>query len=71
MVVRAAYMPKDLLYEYLKKKGLLTGDIGKDCRTFISLNWCGDVDPDENPLDGEQESELPEELQRVLPLDVN
>jgi hypothetical protein len=64
-------MPNDIVYEYLRKRGLLTGGPGKDRHTFISLNWCGDVDPDTIPLDAEVEVELPEELQRVLPLDVN
>ena len=64
-------MPKDIVYEYLRKKGLLTGDPGKDRRTYISLAFLGDVDPDENPLDAELEAELPEELQRVRPLGEN
>ena len=59
-------MTKDLLYEYLRKKGLLTGDPGKDRRIYIGVAFLGDVDPDENPLDAELEAELPEELQRVL-----
>lgn len=64
-------MPKDLLYEYLRKHRLLTGDPGKDRRIYISAAFLGDVDPDENPLPGELESELPEELQNVRPLEEN
>jgi hypothetical protein len=64
-------MSKDIVLEYLKKHGLLTGDAGKDRRTYVSLNWMGDVDPDENPLDGELETELPDDMQRVRPLDEN
>ena len=62
---------KDLLYEYLRNKGLLTDDRGKDRRRYISLAFLGDVDPDENPLDAELEAELPEALQRVRPLEEN
>ncbi len=50
---------------------MLTGDPDKDRRTYIALNNMGDVDPDENPLDGELESELPEDMQRVRPLEEN
>ena len=61
----------DIVYEYLKKKGLLTGDAGLDRRTYIAFSFLGDEDPDKNPLEGELEEELPEELQRVRPLEEN
>jgi hypothetical protein len=60
----------DYTLDFLRKNNLLTGDPGKDRRTYISLNSCGDIDPDENPLHAELEAELPEEFQKVKPLDV-
>jgi hypothetical protein len=63
-------MSKDVVLDYLRKNNLLTGDPGIDRRTYISLNFCGDIDPDENPLDAELEAELPKEFQKVKPLDV-
>jgi hypothetical protein len=63
-------MSKDVVLNYLRKNNLLTGDPGLDRRTYISFNFCGDIDPDENPLDAELEAELPEEFQKVKPLDV-
>jgi hypothetical protein len=64
-------MSKDIVLEYLKKHGLLTGDRGKDRRTYVELNSMGAADPDEIPLDGELEADLPEEFQKVRPLDEN
>ncbi len=63
-------MSKDVVLDYLRKNNLLTGDPGIDRRTYISLNFCGDIDPDESPLEAELEAELPEEFQKVKPLDV-
>ena len=63
-------MSKDVVLDYLRKNSLLTGDPGKDRRTYISLNFCGSIDPDENPLDGELEAGLPEVFQKVKPLSV-
>ena len=60
----------DYTLDFLRKNNLLTGDPGKDRRTYISLNFCGDIDPDENPLHAELEAELPEEFQKVKQLDV-
>jgi hypothetical protein len=61
----------DYVYEFMKSSGLLTGDRGKDRRTYVELNFCGDVNPDQIPLDAELEADLPEELQNVRPLDEN
>jgi hypothetical protein len=61
----------DHVYEYMKHNGLVTGDRGKDRRTYVELNFFGDVDPDQIPLDAELEADLPEELQNVRPLDEN
>ena len=55
----------------MKNHGMLTGDRGKDRRTYVELNFCGDVNPDQIPLDAELEADLPEELQNVRPLDEN
>ena len=56
-------MTNTLVWEYMKKNGLVTGDVGKDRRAFITLNSLGDTDPYEIPLDAELEMELPEHLQ--------
>jgi hypothetical protein len=61
----------DLLYDYMKRKNLLPADRGKARRAYIAMAFMGDVDPDENPLDGELEAELPDELQNVKPLNEN
>ena len=61
----------DHVMEWLKKNHMLTGDRGLDRRTYVSLAYCGDIDPDDVPLSAELEAELPEEFQRVRPLDEN
>jgi hypothetical protein len=53
----------NLVWEYMKKHGMVTGDVGKDRRTYIELAFLGGRDPYEVPLDGELEAELPEHLQ--------
>lgn len=52
----------NLVWEYMKREGLVSGDVGKDRRTYIALNSMGDTDPYETPLDAELEEELPEHL---------
>ena len=39
------------VYEYMKRNGLVTGDRGRDRRTYVELNFFGDVDSDQIPLD--------------------
>jgi hypothetical protein len=56
-------MTKNLLWEYMKSHGMVTGDVGRDRRAFIALNSMGDTDPYEIPLNAELEMELPEHLQ--------
>jgi hypothetical protein len=56
-------MMNNLLWEYMKKNGMVTGDVGKDRRAFIALNSMGDIDRYEIPLNAELEMELPEHLQ--------
>ena len=40
----------DHVYEYMKHNGLVTGDRGKDRRTYVELNFFGDVDPRSNSV---------------------
>ena len=61
----------DHIYKYMKNYGMLSGDRGKDRRTYVELNFFGSVDPDQIPLDAELEADLPEELQNVRPLNEN
>lgn len=61
-------MMNNLLWEYMKKPGMVTGDVGKHRRALIALNSLGDTDPYEIPLDAEAEMELPEhhQLSQIL-----
>jgi hypothetical protein len=64
VTTRSAYPPFACL---AASRNGVTGDPREERKTNISLNFMGDVDPNENPLDGELEADLPEEFKRVKP----
>jgi hypothetical protein len=55
----------DCVLDYMRRHKLLTGDRHKDRQTYISLAYCGDIDPNEYPLDGELEAALPKYFQNL------
>jgi hypothetical protein len=62
---------RDHIVNWMRANKVLTGDPGLDRRTYISLAFCGDISPDEIPLDAELEAELPFEFRQVRPLHEN